>query len=102
MARPRLELHEKFCEILGSRNCYYRPPVKFKMKYPCIRYERSAIEDRRADNTAYLTMNRYTVTVVDPDPDSKIPEKVLALPYCSSDREYALEGLNHFVFTIYH
>lgn len=101
MARPRLELHKLFCEVLGNQNCYFRPPAKLHMKYPCIRYERVGTSDRRADNRLYNTMNQYTATVIDPNPESKIPDKMLELPYCNFDREYAADGLNHFVFTIY-
>ena len=101
MSKSRLELHEVLCDILGSRNVYFQPPESFKLKYPCIVYERSYIRQDKANNETYLKHKRYTVTVIDEDPDSETPEKVLALHYCSFDRHYTSENLNHDVFTLY-
>lgn len=104
MAKPRRELHKTLCDILGSRNCYFSPPSdkkKKEMKYPCIVYHLSNFGSTFADNVDYLRSNRYTVTVIDMDPDSELPEKVLKLPYCTSDRNYVVDGLNHFAFTLF-
>lgn len=101
MSRSRLELHEVLCDILGSRNVYFQPPESLKLKYPCIVYDLSDIPTEKANNGTYLKYKRYTVTVIDEDPDSEIPEKVLALPYCSFDRPYKSDNLNHSVLTLY-
>lgn len=101
MAKKRLQLHDILCKILGSRNCYFRPPSGFEMHYPCIVYDHFSTEVDRADNIPYKTAKRYDITVIDENPDSEIPDRVLELPYCKSDRNFASEGLNHFTFTLY-
>ena len=50
----RLELHEIFCDILGSRNAYFQPPASVKMNYPAIKYSLSNIENNNA--TVYLNV----------------------------------------------
>lgn len=101
MPRPRTELHEKFVEILGSRNVYFQPPESLKIKYPCIVYKLVAIPTRHADNMKFFGHKQYTVTIIDHDPDSELVDKMLELEFSHFDRSYPAEGLNHFVFTIY-
>lgn len=102
MDRTRLDLHEKLCEILGSRNCYYRKPSK-TMKYPCILYDLSGYSQEYADNVRYLSGNKYSLTVIDKNPDSKIAENLLnELKYCTmSGSPYISENLNHYPLTLY-
>ena len=102
MAKPRLELHEILCDILGSRNCYFSPPTSIQMKFPCILYDITAFDTDKADNTTWRLTNRYTLTVVDKNVDSKIPYNLLQLPYCSLDRTYFADNLKHWVFTLYY
>lgn len=97
----RLELHEILVDILGSRNVYFQPPASIRMKYPCIIYELDDIFTINADNTKYKTKKRYKITVVDEDPDSELVDKLHKLQYCSFDRFYTSDNLNHFVFTLY-
>lgn len=99
----RLELHEKLCEILGSRYVYFQPPESIKLHYPCIIYSLSNVDMKHADNFLYLHKNRYMVMVVDEDPDSKIHEDIFnTLPLCSFDRSYTSDNLNHRVLTLYY
>lgn len=106
MARPAL--HDILCGVLeapfpdGKDHCYFEPPSGEEMKYPCIRYEYTNNNSDFADNIKYRKSKRYTVTVIDEDPDSKIPDKLEELPYCTSDRKFAVDGLNHFVYTLYY
>lgn len=103
MARPRLELHEILCDVLGSRNCYFAPPPNIKMQYPAIEYELSNIQQTYADNLLYKNARRYSVVVIDEDPDSEIPEKLINRHqlYTTSDRVFVSDGLYHFTFTIF-
>lgn len=101
MAKPREELQTLLEGILGSRNVYFQPPESVKLKYPCIIYERSNIHTNSADNMPYLNHKRYTVIIIDEDPDSEIPEKLLDLKYCDFDRHFTSDQLNHDVFTLY-
>jgi hypothetical protein len=98
----RLDLHEILATILGSRNVYFQPPATVTILYPCIIYHRSQINIKQADDSIYKYTIGYMVTVIDQDPDSLIPEKLLALPLCRFDRHYTADNLNHDVFTIYY
>lgn len=103
MGKSRLEFHDILCEVLGSKNCYFKPPTSLRMNYPCIRYNHERTFTETADNFAYKRDKRYTVTVIDEDPDSDIPEKLFeTFEKCANDRNYQMNGLNHFVFTIYY
>lgn len=95
-------LHDLLCEILGSEHCYFNPPADIFMSYPCIVYNYTNDMDDFADNIHYRHSKRYTITIIDEDPDSKIPSKMRELPYCSSDRNFASSGLSHFVFSLHY
>lgn len=101
MARPREALQTLLEELLGSRNVYFQPPESKKFKYPCIVYERSGIRTDSANNKRYLKHKRYTVTYIDEDPDSEIPDRILEQNHCSFDRHFTADNLNHDVFTLY-
>ena len=98
----RLELHNLLVEALGSRNVYFQPPASITMKYPAIVYTRSRQHTLRANNKLYKQQTGYMVTVIDPNPDSMIPDRVLELPLCSHSRSYTANNLNHDVFDIYY
>ena len=97
----RAELGKIFREILGTGNVYFQPPSNTQMRYPAIRYERSEMAVKHADNGPYNRRIRYMVTVIDSNPDSEIVNRVSMLPYCYFDRHYAQDNLNHDVFEIY-
>lgn len=104
----RRALHDILCEVLGGPfpddeddHCYFEPPSGKDMYYPCIVYHYTNDDDIFADNIHYRRSKRYTVTVIDEDPDSKIPDRLKELPYCTSDRNFASDGLRHFVHTLY-
>lgn len=99
MGRPRLELQAILKDIVP--NVYFQPPNGTKMTYPCIIYERDSTRVQHADNTLYRDTKRYTVTVVDRNPDSPLPDQVLRLPMCAHDRFFTSDDLNHDVFTLY-
>lgn len=101
MAKDRLELHEKLCEILGSRNCYFNPPTGLTMEFPCIRYTCEGINEKFADNQVYLKTRRYNLILIDYNPDSEIADRLYKLPYCHSGRFYVSNNLNHFPFEVY-
>ena len=98
----RSELNAKFVSILGSGNVYFQPPETIKMRYPCIVYDISGIPEKFANNGPYKVDRRYSVTVIDRDPDSKIPDDILKLRYCTFDRHFVSDNLHHFTFTLYY
>lgn len=97
----RLDLQAIFEKLLGSHNVYFQPPASVKMQYPAIVYSRSNIKNLRADDSVYRQLPAYEVTVIDKDPDSEIMWKVSQLHYCSFDRHFTVDNLNHDVFTLY-
>lgn len=101
MAQPRIQLHELLKTTLGSDHVYFQPPADTKMQYPAIRYERDDSNTSHANNKLYRHDKRYKVTVIDPNPDSAIPDAVEALEKCRFDRFYTAANLNHFVFQIH-
>ena len=101
MARPRIELHEKLCELLGSENVYFQPPPSVMMKYDAITYSLNDIDTKKADDIKYLSKKSYTVIAISKKPDSDLQDKLLTLPYSEFDRWYASDNLNHWVFTVY-
>jgi hypothetical protein len=101
MEQRRLDLQSLLEELLGSRNVYFQPPESIRMQYPAIVYSREDIEDLHANNEGYKRMFMFTVTVIDPDPDSEIVEKVANLKYCSLSRHFTKDDLNHDIFRLY-
>lgn len=98
----RIELQSKLEELLGSKNVYYDPPASLVMEYPAIRYSKSDIQIDYADNTAYSSKKRYEIIVISKKADHPVIEKLLQLPYCSFDRHYKSENLNHDSLTLYY
>ncbi len=70
------------------------------MKYPAIVYSWDGNAHTRADILRYVPRLRYQVTVIDRDPDSKIPDMVEALPYCRMTTTMIVENLHQFIFSI--
>lgn len=97
----RLELQTLLEAIPGVAEVYFQPPANNKIEYPCIVYNRDNADTKFADNAPYSYMWRYLLTVIDRDPDSLIPSKVVNLPLARFSRHYTADGLNHDVFEIY-
>lgn len=98
----RLNLQTELETILSSRNVYFQPPSSVRMQYPAIVYSRKDIEKRSANDGIYQKLPSYEVILIDKNPDSKFADKILELPYCSFDRHYESDNLNHDVFTLYY
>lgn len=103
----RLKLDAIVCSILnivepdGDRHTYFDPPETIKMKYPAIRYSRKQIDNLYANNSIYKQMDAYELVLIDPNPDSPYIKEIMKLPYCTYDRHYKADNLNHDVFTIH-
>lgn len=101
--KRRLELHEILVEVLGNENVYFTaPPPTMSMSYPCIVYKRNNSVVNHADDRLYKNRIGYMATVIDPDPDSEIPDRIRELQYCRFERHYTADNLNHDVFNIYY
>ena len=89
-------------EILGSGNVYFQPPSGIVMEYPCITYSRDNASTKSADNIPYAFAQRYSVTLIDQNPDSDVYDRLTQLEYCAFNRHFETSGLNHDVFVIYY
>lgn len=106
MAKTRLDLQNILENILGRRednkqNVYFSPPTGYKLVYDCIIYKRSKPWVTHADDRRYLGRECYSITLITTNPDTRIPEKILALPMCTKEREFMSDELYHTVFTLY-
>ena len=98
----RLELQSLLESLLpAGKRAYFQPPTNVQMQYPCIVYSRDNRDTDYADNVPYKHKKRYSVTVIDWDPDSDIPDKVAELPMSSFSRHFTADNLNHDVYTLY-
>lgn len=98
----RTDLQKELELIIGSRNVYFQPPEGFRLKYPCIVYQRSTANTMYGDNNPYIIRKRYEVILIDENPDSEFFDKIIAMQSCSHERHYNSEGLNHDVFYLYY
>lgn len=97
----RIEVQKILESALGSTHVYFQPPETIKMKYPCIRYSIDTDNVKYANDKKYKKMRKYSVILIDKNPDSLIVEKLSDLRYATLNNVYASEGLNHFAFTIF-
>lgn len=97
----RLDLQSKLEELLNSKNVYYQSPENNKMEYPAIKYSKSNISSRHANNAKYSNFTRYEIIVIDRRPDNDVIQKILELPLSSFDRHYKSDNLNHDIITLY-
>lgn len=103
----RLMLHEQLCKALGCPNrgsecrVYFQPPSTVKMKYPAIVYALDDIQNTFANDGVYLFEKKYSVTVIDTDPDNQIVDSIAGMPTSRFNRYYTKDNLNHYVFEIF-
>lgn len=96
-------LHSILEQIDGVAEVYYQPPSKQMMHYPCLIYELDSYSENRADNIRYLSFPKYTLTLIDKDPESSIHEQIMDLRngcYIQFNRFFTLDNLNHWVYTL--
>lgn len=73
------------------------------MKYPCIVYHRMTGVTDYADNAPYNFTWGYDVTIIDPDPDSGLADRMIrTFEKVRFNRHYTADNLNHDVFTLYY
>lgn len=97
----RLQLQALLSGIPGVAKAYFQAPPATMMVYPCIVY---ALDNRLSDfanNNPYRNSKRYQVTVIDKDPDSKIPDAIAAMPLSSFAQRFTANNLHHEVFNLY-
>ena len=97
----RLELSTLLHSL--TDNVYFQEPENNRMVYPAILYKTSDEETRHANNRPYSSFDEYEVTIMDYDPDSELRQafRDLRISGCSFDRVMRVDGLNHFIYSLY-
>lgn len=99
---PRTDLQTLLQGLQDGIHVYFQPPPNVTMIYPAIVYNRDFQDVDFADNIVWYRSIRYQVTVIDPDPDSDLPDKVGELPLSRYVRHFTTENLNHDVYDLYY
>lgn len=97
----RLELHNLLVSLCGT-NVYYQTPSNMVMKYPCVKYTISDIQNKHANDSVYKQDTSYTVTVMSKDADDQIVTKISKLVKCSCDRRFVQDNIYHTVFNLFY
>lgn len=98
----RLDLHQLLVDLISPNKVYFQPPSSIKLIYPCIIYKLDNVSITYADSIKYKNKKRYSVTVIDSNPDSEIPNTILGLDYCTFNRYFVSENLHHYVYILYY
>lgn len=97
----RLDLQALLESVQAGVSVYFQPPANVTMTYPAIVYNRDYRNVNFADNQPYSVRIRWQLTIIDPNPDSLLPELIGALPLTTFVRHYTTDNLNHDIYTIY-
>ena len=98
----RLSFRAFLLAHVSIKNLYFQPPESKKLSYPCIIYSMDQVQLQHADNVPYMSHPRYSLILIDKDPDSKHVNELLTLPGVRFDRSYASDNLNHWAFSVYY
>ena len=80
---------------------HFQPPTGYMLTYPCIIYELNNIDTIYANDKPYHSCKSYTITVIDRNPDSEIPDEIGRLKTSKFNRHYINDNLHHFSYNIY-
>ena len=61
-------------EGLAGRNVYFQPPASVQLVYPCVIYNLSAGDAKRADDSVYTYTNRFELIFIYRKPNIEIIE----------------------------
>ena len=99
----RLSLQGELEEILGSTNVYFQPPASVKLKYPCIIYELTNTDVRRADNKTFVATNCYHIKHLFKSLEKEKKDALLMhFMMISHDNRMVADGLYNDDFTLYY
>lgn len=97
----RLELHTELLKF--APNVYFQPPSNIKMAFPCIVYAKRPHPKKFANNAAYISKQRYQLTVMTSDADSTVGEELEShFEYCGVTNEFTLDNLHHTFLNLYY
>ena len=97
----RLKLHEELLQF--TDHVYYQPPSSIKMTYPCIVYQKTSKFREFGNDSVYIKLQGYQLTVIDRDPDSLIADDLEDhFIYCAISQYFTNENLNHITLELYY
>lgn len=97
------ELRAVMEKVYGYSHTYFQPPKSTRMQYDCIRYKKSTMKVRPANNHSYMIRDAYDVTAICRDADSELPRAIQErFPYCMPGHFYVADDLYHYPFTIHY
>lgn len=97
----RTQLQSLLETLLESNQVFFQKPPTAEMQYPCIVYRKDRASTDFADNAPYRFTQRYEITVIDPDPDSPIVDRMHFFPMTLFNRHFTANNLHHTVFVTY-
>lgn len=100
--QPEEWTEEDLYQEIYDNHVYFQQPPTFAMDYPCIIYKQIGGNTRHANNYPYNFKKRYSVIVVDTNPDSRIPGAIGKISGCQLDRAYSVDNLYHWAFNLYY
>lgn len=98
--RLKLQILLETTSGLDADHVKFQPPSNYRTTYPAIRYKLDNGTKLHADNKTWFTSKRYLITLIHPDPDNDIKDKLWNIPGCKLTRTYASNNLNHYVFEL--
>lgn len=100
----RLFLHALLQEAFPDVTIYYRPPGNMLLKYPCIVYDKKALEPSFANMTTYVIGTRYQLSFLSELPGYFDAQLMYALHgpsvVITGNDSYETDDIVHDVFTI--
>lgn len=96
----RNDFRKRLIKIFATDNLYFDPKEKVMFKYPAVIYRKLTPIILYAGNKPFYSRERYLVTYMTTDQDSKIP-LLAAMEYgVSYDDSFCNNGLCQHIFTI--
>lgn len=97
----RLQLHVELVKF--TPKVYFQPPTGMQLSYPCIVYSKTPKSSEYANNKRYRTLQGYTITVIDQNPDGNIADLIgEAFQYCVESTTFKVDNLNHTTLNLYY
>lgn len=98
----RLSLQAQLESLVGN-NVYFQPPASVYLSYPCVIYNLSVGDIKRADDRIYHYTQRFELIFIYRQSNMEIIERVLeTFPMCSLSRVYIADNLYHYAFNLYY
>lgn len=95
------DLQNYLINEIGIPHAYFQPPSGERISYPCIIYYLESYDPKWADNMKYGLHPRYSVRLIDRNPNSEYVNKLNYTKYSRFDRHYTSDNLHHWVWDIY-